>query len=374
MKILFVTTVSNTINAFLISHIRMLVNMGHHVDIACDIAQELNSEIEILGCKVHRMSFKRTPLSAENYYAYKQFRALCKSEGYNLIHTHTPIASVISRLALRKEKNIKMVYTAHGFHFYKGAPKQNWIIYYTIEKWLSKYTDCLITINNEDHNIAQSSGFSAPKVYQVNGVGISLEALKPLSLENKTIKRESIGISKNAFVLFYAAELNHNKHQDLLIESIDILKDKIPSIKLLLAGEGPMASDYQTLVNKKNLQSHIEFLGYRKDVPDLLNIADVAVSSSRREGLPVNVMEAMAMGLPVVATDCRGHRDLISNNENGILADKDSPYMFADAILKLFESDKLRNTYGSNNEEKIKNYSIEYVLKQMREIYNQFLL
>jgi len=374
MKILYVTTISNTINSFLIPHIEQLIKKGHKVDIACNIKRKIESNLLLENCNIYNIEFQRSPLKIQNYKAYRKIKKLIKNNCYDLIHVHTPIASFITRLSCRNIPNLKIIYTAHGFHFYKGAPLINWILYYPIEKWLSRYTDCLITINNEDYNTAINRRFKAKEIKLVHGVGIDLNKFTPQTSERKDQLRKKYGYKKEDFILFYAAELNYNKHQDLLIKVINILKDKIPNLKLLLAGTGPLKDKYQKMINELNLNSYITLLGLRKDVPNLLALSDIVVASSRREGLPVNIMEAMATGLPVVATDIRGHRDLVSDGINGYLVELDNINNFAEIIENIYKDVELRNKFGKNGVALVKNYSLENILREMALIYKEYLI
>lgn len=373
MKILFITTISNTINAFLIPHIKMLINQGHQVDVAFNIQQEVDQEIVNLGCKIHIVEFKRSPLSKGNYYAYKDLKKILESEKYDLIHTHTPVASAISRLACKGVRNVKVIYTAHGFHFHKGASVKNWLIYYPIEKYLSKYTDCLITINEEDYRTAIDRKFKSKGIKIVHGMGVDLNIFEPQTIEKRNSVRKDYGYSEDDFILFYAAELNSNKHQGLLIDTISTLKNRIPNIKLLLAGSGVLEEQYKEQARDLKLNKNIEFLGFRSDVKDLLTLSDIAVASSKREGLPVNVMEAMATGLPLVVTNVRGHRDLVQNDVNGYVVGLDDTEGFSNSIEKLYNDRKLRNQLGSKSIELVKKYSLENVIGEMEEIYELYL-
>jgi glycosyltransferase EpsD len=368
MKILYVTTISNTVNAFLIPHIKMLINEGHSVNVAFNTEQEINSEIYDLGCKIHQLPFQRFPLKKANIIAYKTLRNIIISESYDLVHTHTPVASAIVRLACRNLKHIKVIYTAHGFHFYKGAPLPNWILYYPVEKWLAKYTDVLITINKEDYERAKDK-FKARKVEYVPGVGLDLNKFKPLDLENKNKLRKEYGYSENDFLLIYVAELTHRKHQDMLIKVISAIKDKIRNIKLLLVGSGELMDDYLRQIRELKLESHIELLGFRKDVPNLMKISDIAVSSSRQEGLPVNVMEAMATGLPLVVTNCRGNRDLVKDGENGYVVEIDDVDNFAESVENLYRIKELREQFEKQNLNDIKKYGLDNALEDMVQNY-----
>ena len=373
MKILFVTTISNTVNAFLIPHIRMLINQGHQVDVAFNVQQEINQELLDKGCRVYNINFQRSPLNTGNYSAYKDLKKIIKNEKYDLIHTHTPVASVISRLACKNIKDIKVLYTAHGFHFHKDAPLQNWLIYYPIEKWLSRYTDCLITINEEDYKTAINKKFKAKEIKMVHGVGVDLSKFESQTIEKKNLIRKEYGYKEDDFILFYAAELNANKHQDLLINVLNNLKDKMPNIKLLLAGTGSLESQYKEQVNKLDLNKNVEFLGFRSDIKNLLMLSDVAVASSRREGLPVNVMEAMATGLPLVVTDVRGHRDLVKNDVNGYLVATDDVQGFVNAVEKIYKDKNLAKEFGKKGLDLVQKYSLENVMEEMKEIYTSQL-
>ncbi|MGM0901300.1 MAG: glycosyltransferase family 4 protein [Bacillota bacterium] len=375
MKILYVTTISGTINAFLIPHINLLLDEGHSVDIACNITKPIEGSLLDRGCKVFNTNFQRSPFKQENLEAYKKLKKIINDENYDMVHTHTPIASIIARLACRSKPGIKVLYTAHGFHFFKGASLKNIIVYSTIEKLFAKYTDGIITINQEDYDSARKFKLKRKNsVYKINGVGVDLDKFAPTTESEKSDLRKEYGYNYDDFILFYAAELNTNKHQDLLIDTISDLKKVIPNIKLLLAGNGSMRGSYEAQVKKLRLHDNVHFLGYRKDVDKLLKLSDVAVASSRREGLPVNIMEAMAIGLPLVVTNCRGQRDLVDNGENGFVVGIDDNKAFGNAIKKLYNSVEIREKISRNNIERSKIYSIKNVLKELKGIYAQYLL
>ncbi|MEH7392944.1 glycosyltransferase family 4 protein [Bacillus sp. JJ1474] len=367
MKILYVTTISNTVNAFLIPHIRMLIAQGHQVDVAFNIVQEVSHELINMGCKIHQIEFQRSPLKRENLLAYKKVKNLVIREGYDLVHTHTPVASFLIRMACRNIPNLKMIYTAHGFHFFKGAPLQNWLLYYPIE-WISaKWTDVLITINQEDYLSAKK--FMNGDIYNVHGVGVDLNKFQPQSQELKQQLRKEYGYKSDDFIIIFAGDLRYEKHQDLLIDTISLLRHKIPNIKLLLAGSGQLLEQYRKQVIKLEIEENVEFLGYRTDINKLLLLSDIAVSSSKREGLPVNVMEAMATGLPLIVTNCRGNRDLVENGVNGFIREINDISGFAESIDILYHSELLRNSFALESLERIRQYSLKNVLKEMEYCY-----
>ena len=223
MKILYVTTISNTVNAFLIPHIQFLIEQGHQVDVAFNIVQEVNSELIELGCKVHNLQFQRSPLKKQNYIAFKKLKKLIQDEKYDLVHTHTPVASACVRLACKSMKNVKVIYTTHGFHFFKGAPLKNWLLYYPIERWLARYTDVLITISKEDYARAKKS-FKAGRVEYIPGVGLDTKRFSKVVVD-KLAKRREIGVPEDAFVLLSVGELNKNKNHETVIKAVEKLKN-----------------------------------------------------------------------------------------------------------------------------------------------------
>ena len=371
MKILFVTTISDTVNAFLIPHIQMLINDGHQVDLAFDIHSEVDPSISDMGCKIHPVSFKRSIKNKKNLTSFKNIRALIKKKRYHLIHTHTPIASVLTRLAYITVPGLdtSIVYTAHGFHFFNQAPFINWVLYYPVEKFLSRFTSFLITINDEDYQRAHRK-FRAGHIQLVNGVGVNLDKFRPCSQRDKIRLRKTYGYDESDFIVFFAAELTQRKNQMSLIHAINALKIKIPGIRLLLAGTGDLLEPCRDMIEQLHIREHVQLLGYQENIHELLAISDIAVSSSRREGLPVNIMEAMATGLPVIATRCRGNRDLVSHGYNGILVDIDDIEQMAGAVQHIFANKTLGTTYGGNSLNRIEKYSLPNVLAEMKKIYN----
>lgn len=374
MKILYVATVSNTINAFMIPHIKMLISQGHKVDIACNIKSEIDVGLLEKGCKIFNLNFQRLPFKRDNFEAYKELKKIIANEGYDLVHTHTPVASACSRFACRKMKDIKVIYTAHGFHFFKGASKKNWLIYYLLEKFLARWTDAIFTMNGEDFNNAKRFKTKNPNsVFNTNGVGVDLNKFVPQTEKNKAEFRKQYGYSNEDFIMIYVGELSKRKNQKQVIESMGLLKDKFTNLRLLLVGRGPLEDSYRSLVSQLELEENILFLGYRKDIPQLMGLADIALSSSKQEGLPVNVMESMATGLPLVVTNSRGNRDLVLNNYNGYVVKIGSKEEFASAIEKLYMLPKKRSEFGEKSIELVGKYSLESVLEELKSLYSKFL-
>ncbi|UTR13080.1 glycosyltransferase family 4 protein [Evansella sp. LMS18] len=322
------------------------------------------------------ITIQRSPFKTDNLRAYRELKAIIQENDYQIIHCHTPLGGVLARLAAReaRKRGTKVLYTAHGFHFCKGSSSVNWAVYYPIERFLSRYTDCLITINDEDYLLATNHKFNAGEIKQIHGVGVDTERFKPAGLKGKEELRNMYGYDPEAFLMFYAAEFNKNKNQQHLLKMLAMIKDELPEARLLLAGEGSSLEECKQLADRLGVSGMVDFLGLRKDIDRLLPMCDVSVASSFREGLPVNVMEAMASGLPVAAIDNRGHKELIQPNKNGFLTDKDNVELFANKILLLAKNKELRNNLGTNGRTLIKSkYSVHRVLEEKAQLYTKFM-
>lgn len=313
-KVLFSATVDSHILHFHLPYLKLFKEKGYEVHVAT------NGTEEIPYCDVkHTVTFERSPFKINNLKAIKQLKQIIDKEEFEIIHTHTPMGSVVTRLAAKeaRKKGTKVIYTAHGFHFFKGAPIINWLMFYSIEKHLGKITDDLILINEEDYNLAKKK-FKAKNIHLVHGVGVDPEKFNfEFSEEEKEKLRNEVGVTKDDFVMIYPAELNKNKNQGMLIKVMKELVKEDKNYKLLLPGIDSYNGKYQKIAEKYGLENNIKFLGYRTDIPKLLRISNMAVASSKREGLPVNLIEASICGLPIIATNCRGNRD-VAGIENSI--------------------------------------------------------
>ncbi|EJT6165239.1 glycosyltransferase family 4 protein [Clostridium perfringens] len=365
-KILYVTTVSRTINAFLIPHIEMLIENKYQVNCACYIDKEIDQRLVKKGIKIYNIPFSRNPLSLDNLKAFNELIKIQEENQYDIVHVHTPIASIYGRLLKLKFKNLKTIYTAHGYHFLKGGPKLGWIIYYPIEKMMAKLTDVTITINKEDYEITKTK-LKPKKCYLVNGVGLDLNQYKPLSKEKQGFKRKELGLEKDDFVVIMIAELNENKNQIQLIKAMELLKDKYPNIKAISVGEGHKFEELQQEINNRGLKNNFKLLGFRTDVNELINVSDIGILLSYREGLPRNIMELMANGKKVIATDVRGNRDLVCNENIGSLVEVGDFEETTKSIEKFYLT-------SVNNKNKIlkevKRYSISSILTELIFVYD----
>lgn len=370
MKILFVATVQSHICQFHLPIMDMLQQNGYEVHVAArnNLAEKNGLSMKYAD-KVFDIPFERSPFNTKNIGAYKQLKKIMKDEKYNIVHCHTPVGGILARLAGRKfrKDGLRMIYTAHGFHFYDGAPKKNWFIYYPIEKFMSRYTDDLITITEEDYKLAKEKNFKG-NIHHVHGVGVNTDKFVKLSEEDRQKLRLDKGYT-DEFIILCTGELNKNKNQATLIKAMKEVVKKHPEAKLLLAGNGPEHDNLVKLIEELNLGNNVELLGYRTDIQDYVNICDLVVSASYREGLPLNIMEAMICGKPVIASDNRGHRELIKDNENGILVDLNKEGNFIESINLIINDTNFIHQFSNKNLYKIKKFKIENVKKELIKIY-----
>jgi Glycosyltransferase len=320
--------------------------------------------------------FSRSPFRLTNLDAYRQLKRIIDDGGYRLIHCHTPTASALTRLAARKARRggAHVLYTVHGFHFQSGGRKLSWVLYYPLERQLARLTDCMITINEEDFRLAVARRFPAGRIVRVHGVGVDLERFRPADAEARRRMRAKLGYGADDQLLFYAAEFNKNKNQRMLIEALALLKDGFPRARLLLAGEGPLRPACEALAEQLGVRDRIRFLGFRSDIADWLPALDIAVASSYREGLPVNVLEAMACGLPVVATANRGHRELVREGGSGWLVPPGDAARMAERVGRLLANPRERASFGETGRSIVSAaYGLDAVMAEMRAIYASIL-
>lgn len=370
-KVLFVATVVKThIMEFHIPYLKMFKEMGWETAVAARNDYENPADCVIPYCDIYyNIPFERNPLKPGNLKAYKELKHIIDEGEYDIVHCHTPVGAMLTRLAAKqaRKKGTKVFYTAHGFHFYKGAPAINWILYYPVEKWLSRYTDVLITINKEDYERAKT--FKAGKVCYVPGVGIDLKKFNA-GYVNKEQKRKEIGVSADDFVLLSVGELIPRKNHEVVIRALSVLKqlDKLNHIEYVICGRGAYEADLRKLAEGLDVADHVHFLGYRNDISEICNCADLFVFMSHQEGLPVALMEAMACGLPAVCSNIRGNTDLIEDGVTGLLANN-TPEEVAQSISKMKSDTALRNRVASAALQKIKQFDLSSVEDEMSKIY-----
>lgn len=372
MKILFVATVGSHIGQFHMPFIRRLKSLGHSVDAAFKDNSHEKAGLDFSGIdNIYEISFARSPYSLDNIKAYKELKKLLKTNNYDLVHCHTPMGAVVTRMAAKslRKKGLKVIYTAHGFHFYKGASKFNWMTFYNVEKYLAKYTDCLITINQEDYNLAKKDFTATKKILYIPGVGVDLSEFAPKTNDQKLALHKEYGYDENTFIMIYPADFSHRKNQYMLFEALKIVIEKHKNIRLLLPGPIQNATEHKLYCEQEGLNDYVEFMGYRRDIDKLDALADVSVSSSRQEGLPINLIEAMAIGNPIIATDVRGNNDLVQDSINGYLVSLNDSQAMAVRIIDLIENPSTIDQFGAESIRQVEQYSESAVLDKMIDVY-----
>lgn len=366
-KVLFVATVVHLhIARFHIPYLKWFHEQGWQVDVAAKNDYENPEECVIPYCDhFYDVPFARSPFDSSNLRARKELKRLLDETHYDIIHCHTPMGAVIARLAAKKSRRhgTKVIYTAHGFHFYHGAPIKNWLLYYPVERFLAGWTDVIITMNREDEQAARR--LPCPRIEYVPGVGVDLKRFS--SHRPRKIIRESLGIDTNTTFILSIGQLILRKNYDVAIEALSELDPKL-DVCFCIAGTGNKEDELRQHIRDKGLDGKIRLLGFRDDIPDLLHAADVFFFPSLQEGLPVAVMEAMACGLPIVCSRIRGNTDLIDEGLGGYLVDPTDTAGFTQALTQCINGAH-NIDMAAYNQKKITAFSEEAVLQRMAEIY-----
>lgn len=348
-KILYTATVLSHLQLFHQPFMRLMKQHGYQIDAASDTQPFTNKE---LACdNSYDVCFPRNPFSLKTFTAYKQIKKIIEENDYDIIHCNSPTAGILTRIAARHSK-AKVIYMAHGFHFFKGAPLLNWLLFYPAEKFVSRYTDILITINNEDYQLAKKH-FKAKKTLYIPGVGLDI---------NRYDFDRDYANDNNDIYLLSVGELIKRKNHSIVIKA---LANCPKNIHYHICGDGPLRNELAELAKKYNVNLTLE--GFNKNITEFFNKADIFVFPSLQEGLPKSVMEAMANGLPCIVSDVRGNHDLIDYQGGYVIPN--NPQEYAAAIKSLAISAALRQKQGEYNKEAVKKYDIKNILPLMEDIY-----
>ena len=367
-KRILVTSTDLMMVQFLLPHIMNLSEKGYEVEIACSVVggriDEIREKLNGYVRKIHTVRLVRSPVNPINFKGYGDVKQIIDNGHYDIVWTNEPVMGVTVRLVARKARKngTKVMYMVHGFHFYKGAPFLNWMIYYPIEKMMANKADLITTINREDYKRAQT--FNVQRVEYIHGIGINTERLT--KSENTIHLREELGLSDNDFIVISVGELNKNKNQKVIIEAIAKLNN--PQIHYVLCGKGDQLDNLQNLVKEKKLEDNVHFLGYRKDVVDIVSQADLFAMPSKREGLPVASLEAMYCGLPLVNSNIRGLEDVTENGKSGFTCNPDDINGFAEGINYLINDKLLREQMQQRNKKAVIPFCIENTKSEVKRI------
>ena len=364
--LLVANVVKEHVLKFHVPTIRYLKQQGWTVDVAA------SGEEDVPYCdRQIRGVWKRSPFTLDTLRGVGQLRKFLEQEHYDIIYCHTPVGALVARLAALKAraKGTKVVYFAHGFHFFTGAPLVNWLLFYPIERLLVHCTDLLITLNDEDEARARRCFAKKLPIERVHGVGVQFSRL---DVDNPQRAREQLrrewGIAEDALVLIYVAELIPNKNQQMLFQALKKIQKSRTDTYLVLVGPDHADGHYQQLAQQMGVADSVVFTGWRSDVGACLRAADIAVASSIREGLGLNIVESIYCGLPVVATVNRGHVSVIEDGVNGYLVHVGDDEAMAARVLELAKNPQLRERFVSAD---ISGYDVNVIVRKIYETLDQ---
>ena len=372
MKKLLITSTELMMIQFLVPHVKYLSEQGYHVEIACSEVggrmDDVRNALEGVVKEIHILRLERSPLSPRNFQGYQDLKKLLSENRYDIIWTNEPVMGVVTRLAANRyrRKGTKVLYMCHGFHFYKGASLPNWLIFYPIERFMSRFCDMIVTINHEDE--ARARTFHCPQVEYIHGIGVNTDRLHNRN-EQSDIRSE-LGLKKEDFLVLSVGELNENKNQQIILRAIAQLND--PDIHYLLCGKGDKREYLEALAKELGIAQNVHFLGYRKDVVDICAQADVFAHPVRREGLGLAPLEAMYCGLPLVASNTRGIQDYTISGESGFLCSSEDAAGFAAAIRRLKVDPELCRSCGAVNRSNVKVFCLEQVKAEVLQLFKEF--
>ena len=371
-KVLFVATVVKThMMQFHLPYLKMFQDMGWETAVASRNDYENPEDCRIPYCDTYYdIPFERMPWKPKNLTAYRMLKRIIDEGEYDIVHCHTPVGAMIARLAAlaARKKGTKVIYTAHGFHFFKGASLVNWLLFYPAEWLLAPVTDVLITINKEDYARAKKR-MHAGRIEYVPGVGIDTGRFHAAPA-CRAEKRRELGFSEADFLLLTVAEMTKNKNHITVLKALAALKEteEYQNMHYLIVGRGEEWPSLEESARQLGVSDHVHFLGYRTDAPDMYRCSDLFLFVPFREGLSVALMEAMGSGMPILCTEIRGNTDLVDDGVSGQFVENE-PQALAEAILELYRDPERRAAYGAAAAEKVKLFDSKNVHAQMKEIY-----
>lgn len=367
-KRILVTSTDLMMIQFLCPHIINLSKNGYSVDIACsDVGGrigEVRKALDKFVGSINVVDLSRNPAKIKNIVGYKQMKNIISNGKYDIIWTNEPVMGVVTRLAAKiaRKEGTKVLYMVHGFHFFKGAPIINWMIYYPIEKYMASYADIICTVNKEDYNRAKK--FKVNQVKYIHGIGINTDRLTPDNQDSDI--RSELGLPKDSIVILSIGELNKNKNHETIIKSLL----KIQDVHYLICGKGSQLERLESLTKEMKLEDRVHFLGYRMDVVNIFSKSDVFVMPSFREGLPVASLEAMYCGLPLVTSNIRGLVDVMEDGVTGYMYNPDDIDGFAEGIIKLKNNKNLRSEISKENKKRVELYCIDNTKNEVLNMIN----
>ena len=377
MKRILITSTSAMAFHFFVPYIKEMANDGYEIECACSHIDDYEGRLRdaLTGSyqiPIHTVSLKRSPFRPVNLKGYLEMKKIIGKGNYDLILTNEPVMGVVTRLVARtfRRQGGRVIYIAHGFHFYKGAPLVNWLLYYPVEKWLSRYTDALVTINKEDYALANLKMKAVKRVYQIPGIGVDTSKFFSPAIDRGS-KRNELGIPQDAIVLISVGEINKNKNHQIIIKAVSKIKSN--NLFYVICGQGPLKERLIKLCKKLKIEGRVSFLGFRTDIADLLHMSDIFIFPSFREGLPIAPIEAMLSGLPVISSNIRGPNDYSENGITGYTCSPANIDEFKNAIVNLMQNYDLRTRMAKHNKDDALRFDIKCSIEQMKKIIGDVL-
>lgn len=370
MKHLLLTCTDLMAIQFLVPHVKYLSQNGFDVELACsDVGGRIGELKSVLDgiAVVHTVRLVRSPFSPVNRKGYADLKKIIDTRYWDVIWTNEPVMGVMTRLAAKnaRKHGTKVIYMVHGFHFYKGAPIQNWLLYYPVEKYCSRLCDMIITINREDCERAKS--FHAPRVEKIDGVGVDVKRFAECTVD-KSKKRKELGIPDDAFFTVSVGELKEHKNHETMIRAL--AKTNEPKIYYGICGQGELLEPLKSLAKELGIKKNVKFFGYRKDIPEILHAADLFAFPSKRDGLGLAALEAMACGLPLLTSDTRGVSDYVKNNVSGFDYAPNDADGFAEGLLRYSNDSALCERIGEYNADAVNDYDIRKIETEICRLMN----
>lgn len=324
--------------------------------------------------------------SSKNLQAIRLTRRFIEEEGFTVISTHATLAGIVARLAVllsgKNRRNVLVFHTSHGYLFHDDHSLKKWA-YLIPEIMCARVTDVLMVMNREDLAIAEKYRLckNRDRIYYINGMGVDLARFHPV--QPRSEQRNAFGLKEGDFTLVYAAEFSKRKNHRLLLQGFAQAlcewngapgsPEKKPPLRLALAGDGALQEEMKELSRSLGISDHVNFLGYVSNIQELYACCQAAVTTSRIEGLPFNVMEAVCCGLPVIASDVKGHRELITHKVNGLLFEDGNSGQLACRILELLNNPDLFAWCKANGFSSMEAFSIDTVLPSIMKIYQKHI-
>ena len=371
MKRILLTCTDLMTIQFMVPHIRYLAENGFSVDLACSVVGDRLDDVKhAVGnvAKIHTLRLVRSPFSPTNLKGYGDLKKILEENEYDIIWTNEPVMGVMTRLAARKvrKKGTKVLYMAHGFHFFKGAPLLNWLMWAPTEIIMSRFNDILVTINWEDYNWAKKHTHT-PVIKHIDGIGVDFSDRE--SVISREEKRAQLGIAPDDILILSVGELQKRKNHQVIIKALAALKND--KIKYIICGQGILENYLKSLVSKNNLQNQVFFLGYRQDIPEIMSACDIFAHPSVREGLGLASLEAMASGLPLITSNVQGVPDYVENGVTGYMCAPKDVVTFTHNINTLVSDKELRLKIGTTNIDFVQKYRVEVIEPVIKEILDE---